>query len=253
MRSHCSSTLSRQRAAMHGSGWRPVNLAVFDVDGTLLDNLAEEDACFAQALRERLALSRLDTDWARYAQVSDDGIAAEAYAREYRQALTSAQRSATIERFVELLAITYAETPIAMLRGAIRMLSDLGSHGWAVAFATGAWRRAAEFKLGTAGVALAGVPWATSEDGPARELIVAKAISRATASFGVTQFTRVVAIGDGIWDVQTARALSLPFVGIGAGGRGVRLRSAGASHVINDYLDFDGVLRAFEAAQVPCA
>jgi len=33
-----------------------VNLAVLDMDGTLLNNLAEEDACYARASREELSL-----------------------------------------------------------------------------------------------------------------------------------------------------------------------------------------------------
>ncbi|MES3035267.1 MAG: HAD family hydrolase [Gemmatimonadota bacterium] len=230
-----------------------MNLAVFDVDGTLLDNLEEEDVCFARALSEELALSKLDTDWAQYTHVSDDAITSEAYTREYGQPLTAAQRAATIERFLDHLRMAHGAAPITAVRGATQMLSDLRSRGWAVAFATGAWRRAAEYKLGASGIPLAGVPWASSEDGPARETIVAKAIELATASLGVTPFTRVVAIGDGLWDLHTARTLRLPFVGIGAGDRGVRLRTAGASHVIADYSDFDGVVRAFEEAKAPCA
>jgi beta-phosphoglucomutase-like phosphatase (HAD superfamily) len=35
-----------------------LKLAIFDVDGTLLDNLASEDRCFTQALSEVLAPHR---------------------------------------------------------------------------------------------------------------------------------------------------------------------------------------------------
>ena len=34
-----------------------MKLVVFDIDGTLLDNLAAEDECFVQALRDSLGLN----------------------------------------------------------------------------------------------------------------------------------------------------------------------------------------------------
>ncbi len=231
-----------------------MNLAVFDVDGTLLDNLADEEACYAHALREQLRLKKLDTDWARYTHVSDDGIATEAYAREFGQSLPVPQRAATIERFLELLRMAHqAPTPITMMPGVATMLAALTSRGWAVALATGAWRLAAEYKLNAAGLSFAGMPLATSEDGPARVMIVMRAIARATATFGVEKFARVVVIGDGVWDVCSAAELALPFVGLGAGERADRLRRVGASHILTDYLNVDQTIRAFETAQIPRA
>jgi phosphoglycolate phosphatase-like HAD superfamily hydrolase len=230
-----------------------MNLAVFDIDGTLLDNLVGEDACYARALREQLALSTLDTNWERYAHVSDDGIATEAYARQFAQPLPAPQRAATIERFLELLHIAHHATPLTVMPGAAEMLTVLRGRGWAVGFATGAWRRAAEYKLAAAGMSSTRIPLATSEDGPARVMIVTQAIARAAAAFGVASFARVVAIGDGVWDVLAAHELELPFVGVGAGERAGRLRHAGASHVLPDYLDVELALRSLEAAQVPRA
>ncbi len=229
-----------------------MNLAVFDIDGTLLNNLAGEDACYAQALREQLVLADLDTDWARYEHVSDDGIATEAYARAYGCAPTAVLRTATIDRFVALLRAAHvSSTPLVALRGAHEVLTALPTRGWAVAMATGAWRRAAEYKLAAAGLPVADVPLATSEDGPARVAIVRSAIARAQAQWGVPGFGRVIAIGDGVWDVRAAQALHLPFVGVGVGLSVDRLRGAGASHIIADYADLAGTLRVFDQVQVP--
>ncbi len=60
-----------------------MKLAIFDVDGTLLNNLASEDACFAKTVSEVLRLPALNTDWATYRHVTDGGIATEAYRRVY--------------------------------------------------------------------------------------------------------------------------------------------------------------------------
>lgn len=229
-----------------------MNLAVFDVDGTLLDNLAGEDACFAQALREQLALEDLDTNWASYQHVSDDGIATEAYARAHARALTASQRNSAIDRFVALLHSTHASSaPLVAMRGAHALLDTLRARGWAVALATGAWRRAAEYKLAAAGLDIVGIPLATSEDGPARVAIVSCAMSRARQQFGVRAFERVIVIGDGVWDVYAAHELQLPFLGVGGGPSVDRLRKAGASHIIADYNDLDDTLRVFDLVQVP--
>ncbi len=229
-----------------------MNLAVFDIDGALLNNLAGEDACYAQALREQLALEDLDTDWASYEHVSDDGIATEAYARAYGCPPTAVLRTATIDHFVALLRAAHVSSaPLVALRGAHELLTALPARRWAVALATGAWRRAAEYKLAAAGLPIADVPLATSEDGPARVAIVTSAIARAQAQWGVPEFARVIAIGDGVWDVRAAEALALPFAGVGVGPSVARLRGAGASHIIADYADLAGTLRVFDEVQVP--
>ncbi len=232
---------------------KTVNLAVFDIDGTLLDNLVDEDVCYARALREQLTLPLLDTDWSRYTHVSDDGIAAEAYAREFGRPLPAQLRADVIERFVSLLQSVHRATPFRLMHGAAEALNALPGHGWAVALATGAWRRAAEYKLAAAGLRVTGVPLATSEDGPARAAIVTQAIARAATAFGGGKFARVVAIGDGDWDVRCARELGVPLVGIGLGERADGLRAAGASHVLADYRDVDLVLSVLDIAEVPCA
>lgn len=230
-----------------------MNLAVFDIDGTLLENEACENACYAAALREVLRLPALETDWSRYKHVSDGGIAVEAYRRQHGSAPSAGQLEATIDRFVALLEEAYRAdgTALAPVRGAAALLPALVEAGWAVALATGAWRRAAEFKLTTAGVRSSNAPLASSEDGPARVRIIGAARARARLLHGVDGFARVVSIGDGVWDVAAARRLGLPFVGVGGGKRAERLKSAGAALVLGDFADTTSVIQALEEATPP--
>ena len=81
----------------------PTKLAIFDVDGTLLDNMACEDACYADALREVLQLHSLDTDWSHYEHVSDAGVAVEAFRRQFGSEPTVSQLDETMSLFVRLL------------------------------------------------------------------------------------------------------------------------------------------------------
>jgi phosphoglycolate phosphatase-like HAD superfamily hydrolase len=199
-----------------------------------------------------LELPSLDTDWTRYEHVSDAAIAVEAYRRHYGSEPDAARLEATVARFVRLLSDAHrtdagAIRPVA---GAAELFEALRERGWAVAIATGAWRLASELKLSAGGVSFAGVPMATSEDGPARSSIVSAARVRAERLHGVERFDRVVSIGDGLWDVLAAHDLGLPFVGVGPRGRAERLRAAGARVILDDYRDIEATVAALETATV---
>ena len=229
-----------------------MKLVVFDIDGTLLDNLATEDECYVQALRDGLGLNAVSADWETYQHVSDHGIAIETYRREFGTAPSPDAVADTIGRFVTLLAAAHDAQPISPIRGAVELMASLPSHGWAIALATGAWRRAAQFKLVAAGLHDDAVPLATSEDGPARTDIVKTAVARAERHYDVA-FDRIVSVGDGVWDVDAARTLALPFVGVAAGARAERLRAAGAASVLPDLSSGVAVLATLETAMIPSA
>jgi phosphoglycolate phosphatase-like HAD superfamily hydrolase len=228
-----------------------VKLAIFDVDGTLLNNQACEDACFTQALSEVLVLPALNDDWATYRDVSDAGIATEAYRLVYGIDPTPALLEATITRFVELLGLAHRAEQIAQVAGAEHLFSALRLNGWAVAIATGAWHGAAAFKLAAAAFSYESVPIATAEDGPARTSIVRRAHIRAEIAYHISPFERVVSIGDGVWDAHAAQALGIPFVGVGDGIRADRLRAAGASIILKDFVDISETLAALQNAGEP--
>ena len=64
-------------------------------------------------------------------------------------------------------------------------------------------------------------------------------------------FRRVISVGDGLWDVRTARALQLPFVGIATGQHAVRLKAAGARTVLEHLKGSSDVIEVFCKAEVP--
>lgn len=226
-----------------------MKLAIFDVDGTLLDNLESEDACYAAALVGGLGLPALDTDWRTYKDVSDEGIAREAHERAFGHAPSGERIKATVDRFLGLLADAHAVSPLQAITGAANLLSVLPRRGWLAALATGAWGKAARYKLAAAGLVVDPIPLATAEDGPGRVAIARAAWQRATRDSA--SFERVILVGDGIWDLATANALGLPFVGRATGERAAALLAHGAKHVLPDFSDIDQTICAFEAAGVP--
>jgi beta-phosphoglucomutase-like phosphatase (HAD superfamily) len=198
-----------------------VNLAIFDIDGTLTNSNAIDAQCFAETFESEFGLSA-PIDWSEYPHHTDRGLTQEflrrAWSREPGEEAIARHRAA----FVTLLQTRVPQ--IDEIRGARSFLDDLRRRGWRVALATGAWSESARLKLSAAGLPV-DLPLACCDDCVSREEIVRRAI-------GNDQYARVVVFGDGTWDVRTARNLRLPFVGVGSD-------------------DPDAVFRAMRRAEVP--
>lgn len=225
------------------------NLAIFDIDGTLTKTTHVDDACFVQSFVDELGIHDLDTDWSRYPTVCDSGIT-QHICRTYLGRMPSATEIARLQRrFVALLEHTYELEPhlFAEVPGAGAAVHKLRQHSdWAVAIATGGWQTSAVFKLNKAGIAVAGIPAAFADHGVTREVILAAALVMARHTYQQHQFARVVYIGDGVWDVRTARRLNLDFVGVASGDREAVLRAEGARVIIQGFTDFDRFQQVLE-------
>ncbi len=231
-----------------------MQLAVFDLDGTLTRTTRVDAICFVAAMREALGISAVDDDWTAYTHSTDSGITAEIFQRHFDRPPTPDEVLRLQQGFVDRLAETFRKEPqsCSEIPGAAAALQRLRTHPqWRIALATGGWRASAALKLATAGLELDGVPAAFADDSVLREEIVTLAQSRACRRYRQDSFTRIVYIGDAPWDVRTARRLEVPFLGIGLGRGAERLRGEGASAVLADFTDFDRLLRALQEAVAP--
>jgi len=231
----------------------PGKLAIFDVDGTLVQSCELEGECFVAAFRDAFGIADIDTDWARYDHVTDPGIAAQII-RERRGREPGAGEWVRLQSAfqVRLAEAAGRADAFAAVPGAAGLLAALRARpGWTLALATGGWRAAARLKIGRSGLDLDDVPAAHGEDGPSRHAIVTAAIARAKVHAGVDEFKRIVCIGDGVWDVSTAASLGLPCIGVGTGAGAKRLDAAGASRVVPDFTDLEAILNALEDATPP--
>jgi phosphoglycolate phosphatase-like HAD superfamily hydrolase len=134
------------------------------------------------------------------------------------------------------------------------------SAGWEIAVATGGWEVSARLKLQAIGIGHESLALASASDAPTRTEIVELAIARLNNGHGAVAPSagslrnagdRVVSLGDGVWDVRTAAALEVPFIGVGSGERAARLRAAGADTVLEDLSDSAELFDALEGAGVP--
>jgi phosphoglycolate phosphatase-like HAD superfamily hydrolase len=230
-----------------------MQLAIFDIDGTLTQSNELDNHCFAQAFAAEFGIATCFEQWHACPHVTDSGLTHHILTNHFGRAPLDAEIHQVQRRFLQLLADSVAAAPHAMppLPGAVSAFERLQQQAnWAVAIATGCWQASAHFKLQHAQINFAGVPTACADAWLAREEILNDAILQAQSHYQ-TVFDRVVYIGDGMWDVRTTRNLNLPFVGVGTGECAARLRNAGAAHIIPDFNDFSQFLVSLREAQVP--
>lgn len=193
-----------------------MHLLVFDIDGTLTRTNEVDSDCFVAAIREVLGLEEIETDWTNYQFVTDSGIAQEVSHRYRERPLSGAEMTALeealIDQFRRQPSSRFQEVP-----GAARFLEALEeSPDYGIAFATGATAGSARFKLEAAGIAVGGIPLASSSDAVVREHIMLQAMDRASERHRVV-FSKITYFGDAAWDVEATDNLGWHLVGIGGG------------------------------------
>jgi phosphoglycolate phosphatase-like HAD superfamily hydrolase len=231
-----------------------MQLAIFDVDGTLANTNPVDAQCYVRAVKDELGVDLRNARWSDFTFVTDSGISVQVFERYLGRAPSTAELWQLQQRFRDLLLQAARDQPesFSEVAGASQALRRLREDPrWTVAIATGSWRSCALVKLAAAGLNIDGIPAAFADDGLAREDILATAQARARDAYRQESFSRVVSIGDAPWDVQTARRLGLPFVGVRAHREAVALDEWGASHVLRDFTDYDLLLRCLAGARVP--
>jgi phosphoglycolate phosphatase-like HAD superfamily hydrolase len=230
-----------------------VKLVVFDLDGTLARTDYIDGECFIRAFKETTCLRELNANWHEYEHVTDEGITRQIFTECFGRQPGPEEKERIVDRFLDLLTASHGAdgSHFSEIPGAALFLQRVQEAEWAVAVATGAWRRSAEFKIQQASLPVRDLPSAFSEDGPSREAIVRTAIDRALERYRQERFERIISVGDALWDVKTARNLDLPFLGIASGTRASLLRHNGTSHVIEDYSDPDRCLQYLNEARTP--
>jgi len=231
-----------------------MNLAIFDIDGTLTETNAVDEICFVQAFADAHAITEINTNWKEYLYVTDSGIMFQIFHERFDRPPDERELINFKSCLVNLLEAQRAKDSslFAEIPGASRAIARLSLESeWAVAIATGCWRDSADLKLRAAGIQTENVPAAFAEHGLSREVILQTAVSHAEQSYGQSRFERIVSVGDAVWDVEAARNLGIPFIGVGKGDRGLRLRQVGATHVLESYSDYGQLLVCLREAEVP--
>ena len=223
---------------------------MFDIDGTLTESFALDAAAFVEALHDVFGFEDISEDWASYRHVTDAGILAEIFTLRYSRTPSLGEIAVVQARFIALLSAQVAAAGgIRPIPGAVAVLTRLlASADYAVAYASGSWSASGRFKLRAAGLPVEGVPCAFSDDEASREGLCHLARQRAEAQHGRV-FSRVIYVGDGVWDVRASRKLGYGFIGIGDATGAEKLHAEGALHVLPDFQDVERFFMLLPAIQ----
>jgi phosphoglycolate phosphatase-like HAD superfamily hydrolase len=216
-----------------------VNLAIFDIDGTLTDTTRIDDVCYEKVLETGFGITNihLGLGTSNPDHYTDAGYTKAIFQARLGRLPEETEVQHIKRQFKELLKQSFASDPgcIKQIPGAGEIIHALrnGSE-WKPAIATGGWHDWAAFKLQCTQLLYPDIPLATSDDAGTRSVIVQFAIARAQQQYKVEKFDRIVAIGDNIWDLRTAQKLNLPFIGIG---KAEALRREGVTAIVENYLN----------------
>ncbi len=218
---------------------------MFDLDGTLVDSMNIDSDCYLQALVDvfEFDLDKIDRNWGNYPHITDAGILQTLCQTELGRNPTPLEIKAYQQRFLNLLNIAIGNQPLQEIIGAKNILHYLETApNYAMAIATGAWKKTAKFKLQQTKLDEIIIPIACSDDDRSRVKIMKCAYQRSIEFYQQPQFETVTYIGDGVWDGVASQELDYHFIGIGSGNRVGDLLATGARHVFPNYHNLSEIM-----------
>ncbi len=210
-------------------------LIVFDIDGTLTDSVEMYHKIFKISL-EQMGIKEFNAYFNGYKHHTDSYMSKEIY-----ELATSSEFS--IEKLEEfenrMFENIQKEGKIEEISNALKIVDYLENETeYGVCFATGSLLKTAEYKLNQIGVNFSPKQLVASNTIFDREGIVSKAITQAKEFYQLSDFKQIISIGDGIWDLKTARNLNLDFIGIGEKNKDLLINN-GAKVYLNDFINFE--------------
>ena len=209
-----------------------MHLAIFDIDGTLTDSCAFDDALYTEAVQEVLDI-RIDSNWVQYRHVTDAGILNELLDVHGFPGSRSELVVDVKNRFVNKVRGYIERHSLREIPGAKAFLDTLQRQDTvSIAIATGGWLETAMLKLQAIGIDPTLIPMATASDSSDRCEILKIAVNRASRG---RPPDRTTYFGDGQWDRKAASELGYEFIGVGS--------KVAHHNVVRDFVDYAGILR----------
>lgn len=209
-------------------------LFIFDIDGTLTDSIPTYLPVITKVLGD-IGLKDIDTDYDNYLHHTD------LYALEYNYERNFGKKAPKDLRYeVDQLLETelVKHPPVLEIPGATSLLKQLQSLDVPFAYGTGAFPKATAVKMDGSGVPFIEEVLATSLHQVSRVGFVKEAIEKSRDFYKRSSFDRIIAVGDGLWDLKAAQELGIEFLGVGIKNKEAMF-SNGCKHWVEDYSTFD--------------
>lgn len=210
------------------------NLIVFDIDGTLTDSVKVHQEVFIKSLHS-IGVDKFNDKFGTYKHHTDSHIAKVIYETSTNKIFEKNEQTL----FENMLYDSISKHDIKEIKGAKNIIKQIEAEtDFGVCYATGSLFRPAKYKLEKIGIEFNSDLLIASDVIEEREKIVEKAIATSLKYYQLEKFERIISFGDGLWDLFTAKNLSLEFVGIGETNEGI-LRQNGMERY---FVDFTKVL-----------
>lgn len=186
-------------------------LYIFDIDGTLTDSIPTYLKVITQVLQD-IGLKDIDTDYDNYLHHTD------LYALEYnyeRNFGTTPPANLKFELDNLLVQGLEREPAVSEIPGARKTLLQLQENRIPFAYGTGAFPKATAVKMTQTHMPFIQAVLATSLHNVSRVGFVQQAIEKAQEYYKQPSFNKIIAVGDGVWDLKAAQALDIDFIGVG--------------------------------------
>lgn len=207
-----------------------LRLAVFDLDGTLVDSLGVIVDAMEHAARHHRAPARPASEVRRVVGLPLEEAIARLFPEADHEAVLS-MTAAYKDSVVALRAAGQAHEPL--YPGVVAALDALDGEGWLLGIATGKPRRGLESSLAPHGLMARFVTFQTADLGPGKPH--PGMLRRAMAEAGCDPAATVM-IGDTTFDMEMARNAGAHAVGVAWGYHDdAELRAAGAHRIVNSF------------------
>lgn len=213
---------------------RKNKLIVFDIDGTLTDSVKEHQKAFTEMLLE-IGVKEISSEFKSFKHHTDLFIAKEIYEKTTGCIFSKE----TYKQFEKGLTEKINAQKFKEIKGATQLIENLRTNSsYEVCFATGSLRRPAEHKLKSVGISFEDWQLVSSDYIEDREGIVNQAIEQTKSHCNVSKFEQIISVGDGLWDLVTAKNLNLDFIGVGNLNKDILIQH-GAKVVCKDLSEFE--------------
>lgn len=217
-----------------------MKLIIFDIDGTIIDSIKSDDACYVQTLNDLFDINLSEVDWAQFKNVTDSGLTYDIFQMFLKRPPKEIE-ILEIKKYYYGLLVNKSDT-ITEITGAEKFINYLNEQSsYKIAFATGGWKMTALLKSGRSNIDITKYIYKTADDHYNRVKILQLAISESMRVNKIDAFESITSIGDGIWDKTTAEELGVDFIGIDYHENG-RLKKQGAKRVIKDYKNINRIM-----------
>jgi len=207
-------------------------LYIFDIDGTLTDSIPTYLKVITKVLAD-IGLKNIDTDYDNYLHHTDR------YALEYNYKRNFGKKTPDSLRYEldTLLEIELRKhNPVTEIPGARNFLLHLQKIGIPFAYGTGAFPKATIVKMNDTNMPFIPEVLATSITNISRAGFVKEAIEKSKKYYN-QDFKKIIAVGDGLWDLKAAQELKIDFLGVGLKNKKV-MQQHGCTDWIEDFKDY---------------